>query len=343
MKTTQSTSQPVAESSSGAYSGNPMQLLANKPIAANPLQLLKKAAAPAGAVQRVVNVEGLRHTAKHLYYAAEEGSRELVSGPNAPAPAPTPLFDRREDKDQNNNDVVVWTSRSKFVDKASTQSEESKPGNAGKDRDELGEAVFLRLVNEVNAAKINDGQLRLNTVGLNDCVGYAITLQILIHKYNQRKGLVGELWQHAVVNNNVNYYYHGATVIAEDLPDTVTLEGHAGKEVLPVPLFHIRYNGVTGFEADNISSAPDTFADNAAVYSTYLNYLDMAEHYASCWEALTWPGNSSAILEHNGVEPEAPTEPVGVDVPQLAMYQRVIEQTSEFFKTLIAWYGTLNG
>ena len=264
-------------------------------------------------IQRAVDLSTLSSTENSWYYTVIGGGTKLISLATAPAPEPKPLYNEEDKTAMNGDPLKIWKPRSKFADKKKL-SGETPVYNAADELLEnyfdIEDTVLAQLMAEVER-DIDDRQgdrgLRLGTAGMNDCKGYATTLKAMIAKYGQDpQGLVGRSWLHETRPEEASFPYHGATVVAQDGNDAVTLEAHAGQD-LTVPKFHIRRGGKAGFEQSNKESYPNQYKDTAS--ESPLMAIEQADHVLTtlknAWNDPTQRSDKSAVWE-SGPVPEPP-------------------------------------
>lgn len=264
-------------------------------------------------VQRAVDLSTLSTTQNDLYYTVVNGGTKLISKAFAPAPEPKPLYNEEEKTAMNGDNLKVWKPRSKFADKKKLSGETPVYGAANQLLTryfDIEDTVMAEIMGDVEGDIENrqgDRGLRLGTAGMNDCKGYATTLKAMIAKYGDNpQGLVGKSWLHETRQEAANFPYHGATVVAQDGNDAVTLEAHAGQE-LTVPKFHIRPGGKTGFEDSNKESYPNQYQDSAS--ESPLMQIEDAERVLAtlkaAWDDPTQRSDKSAVKK-SGPIPETP-------------------------------------
>lgn len=307
-------------------------------VSANPIALLQKYT-----VQRVINIAGLPHTTPGNYFVDAANAGQLISKAGATAPEPEPLYDKREDVSATDEALAVWKPRSVLVDKATLglkrpdyEDEEAAVDGQGGKRNlqkqreymeqeteiilKLLPAFKKHLITMVDAAAEEGGTAKIGTLGLNDCVGYATTLEALIRERipAERGGMVGQRWTHKVRpdKKDAPFNFHGATVVASDGADAVTLEAHSGQEKLSAPVFHIRAGGIEGFASDNKEKAPGLFVENAEVDRNLLGALPEIRSFlqGDAWASANLPILKTSLAYNTAskprtIEPE-PERPV---------------------------------
>lgn len=262
-------------------------------------------------VQRAVDLSTLSATQSNLYYTVVGGGKSLISRDMAPGPEPKPLYNEEDKTAMNGDKLKVWRPRSKFADKKKLSGETPVYGAAGQlltKYFDIEDAVLAEIMLEVESEiddRRGDRGLRLGTAGMNDCKGYATTLKAMIASYgDDPQGLLGKSWLHETRPEAASFPYHGATVVAQDGSDAVTLEAHAGQE-LTVPMFHIRRGGKAGFEASNKASYPGQYQD-AASESPLMQIKDaetVLETLKEAWQDTGKRSDKSAVKESGPIAP----------------------------------------
>ncbi len=229
--------------------------------------------------QRVVDLSRTEASKNKLYFVDGGNQDILISSATAPPPEPQALYDSKKDTSTTQDMLMLWRARSKFVSSGafwkakSTLKEEENTESPNRLRlrilksnlDEIAGKELLEVQKQARTEVENrkdSHKPAIATAGPNDCLGYAQTLQSLIAQYGQKtNGLIGTLWQHST-DKQSNFDHHAATVVAQDGPDAITLEAHAGKKISR-PTFHIRKGGKKGFEISNrqVSSSYNLTAD----------------------------------------------------------------------------------
>ncbi|MEN2399203.1 DUF4157 domain-containing protein [Flavobacterium sp. MC2016-06] len=256
-------------------------------------------------IQRAVDLSTLSSTKNDLYYTVVGGGASLISKSAAPGPQPKPLYNVEDKVAINGDNLKVWKPRSKFADKKKLKGETlvyNTTGQVIKKHFDIQDKVLGDLMNEIELDIQNrkgDKDTRIGTAGMNDCKGYATTLKALIRKYGKNPtGLIGKSWLHETLPDKASFPYHGATVVAQDGSDAVTLEAHAGQE-LSVPVFHIRHGGKSGFEESNKKAYPGQYKDTSA--ESILISLQEASHIITtlklAWTNNTQRSDKSAVKE----------------------------------------------
>lgn len=262
-------------------------------------------------VQRAVDLSTLSSTQSNLYYTVVGGGNSLISQAVAPAPEPKPLYNEVDKTALNGDKLKLWKPRSRFADKKKLNEETpvySATGQLLTRYFDIEDAVLAEIMLEVETDiddRRGDRALRLGTAGMNDCKGYATTLKAMIARYgDDPQGLVGKSWLHETRPEAASFPYHGATVVAQDGSDAVTLEAHAGQE-LTVPMFHIRRGGKTGFEASNKDSYPGQYQDTASE-SPLMQIEDaetLLETLKEAWQDTGKRSDKSAVMESGPIAP----------------------------------------
>jgi hypothetical protein len=260
-------------------------------------------------VQRVVNLSTLSSTENKIYYTIVGGGNELISKASATAPEPKPLYNEKDEIAPDGDKLKVWKPRSKFADKKKLSGQIPIYGTFNQIltkhfdiEDKVLDEIMSEVERDINNRQGDKG-LRLGTAGMNDCKGYAITLKAMIAKYGENpQGLVGKSWLHETKPKEANFPYHGATVVAQDANDAVTLEAHAGQD-LTAPMFHIRQGGKSGFEDSNKESYPNQYQDTAL--ESPIMSIEDAEHILmtlkTAWDDQTQRSDKSAVKESGSI------------------------------------------
>lgn len=270
------------------------------------IQLTRSTSTYSGVVyQRALDLSTLATTRNHLYYTVFGGGEKLISEAAAPAPEPRALYNEQDKTAINGRKLTVWKPRSQLADKKKLKGETPVYRETGvliTDLIELEDTVLAQIMEQVRA-EVNDREgdrgLRLGTAGMNDCKGFATTLRSMIAKYGENpNGLVGKSWLHPTDPHRASFPYHGATVVAQDSGDAVTLEAHAGQD-LTAPKFHIRRGGKIGFESANKQSHPGQYTDTAA--ESPIQQIDEAEVVINmlkqAWTDVNVRSDKSAVYE----------------------------------------------
>lgn len=274
---------------------------------------VQRTASPGSArvVQRSIDLSTLASTENQLYHTEAAGGVRLVSTQDAAAPEPPALYGVADDTSTEGADLKVWQPRSKLADKKKLRGETPVHDSSGtllEDLHEINDTVLAQIIAQVDA-QIDDRQgdtgLRLGTAGINDCKGFALTLRALISHYGQNpQGMVGGMWLHETEPDKADFPYHGATVVAEDGTDAVTLEAHAGQDITE-PRFHIRTGGKAGFEAANHISHPDEYQEKAHEVPRQApeEAREMLDALKDAWTDETMRSDKSAVRASGPVQP----------------------------------------
>lgn len=271
---------------------------------ANQLGQLQNSSSPP-VLQRAIDLSTLAETQNRQYYTVAGGGKKLISNAGAPPPEPVALYKQQNNTALNGAVLKIWVPRSKLADRKKISGETpvySESGDLINNLHEIEDSVLAQIEDQVQA-EVNDRQgdsgLRLGTAGRNDCKGFATTLQSMIARYGENpQGLVGRSWLHPTNPDKASFPYHGATVVAQDGADAVTLEAHAGQD-LTAPNFHIRRGGKSGFENANKASNPGQYAATAS--ESLIQQIDEANEVVNmlkqAWTDVNVRSDKSAIYE----------------------------------------------
>ncbi len=240
-------------------------------------------------VLQMVAVKELKQVSEHGSYMLSKKSDVLYSKLEVPEPKPKGLYKDQQEKMTGKNpifdQVVCWKPNVSFF----TKAEQDAFRDAQKNNDRLSESEKKKGEQQINNEKhmkiltklsevevsIQNGA-KMGIVGDNDCGKFAMLLHQLIKEeteVDERAGddpIVGTYMQHKFPDKLNGCGYHVATVVAKDGKTLVTLEAHAGKELLEKPEFHMR-NGVEGFRSDNTPKGLD--AENAKKWQESAMYM----------------------------------------------------------------------
>jgi hypothetical protein len=219
---------------------------------------------------------GRMETSQNQLYAIDPSNRKvLFSMPNAPEPRPKGLYGHKNGI-FNKQQIIIWSPNVVFSSKAEDTEVTKLARGTPKRKPNMAKAN--KLVREIEARatrKLSSkkGAPSMSVTGPNDCRAWAAQLRYLISLELQENQLQeggesstfdlaknpktpaikpGDQVTHTLKGSGVQVAcgYHAATVVTFDGTSSITLEGHASKD-LTAPDFHIR-EGVTGFvDANN--------------------------------------------------------------------------------------------
>lgn len=202
------------------------------------------------------------------HYLVNPNNRTLLySIPTAEMPMPTKLYDRIEDKNEENSSLYVWKPNVHFFD----LDLQNKVVNQKIQKNDL-----LELKNNVEKTDETTPCLpaEIGVISRNDCDFFATKLQELIaydkltsqsmnspqrefstitniNDYNDNIEIqVGDKIKHIYENDTATANYHSITVVAKDGESIISLEADVDQQQWKHPQFRIR-NGVVGFINEN--------------------------------------------------------------------------------------------